>query len=103
MHATSNQQKMQAAVAGWIRTAANRNDGPALLEKKAAWVETQLRKLSKASAKGGDLPEHLEGLTAFDLSGAQGDLLAAAARQRAQQAAVIARYRAVVGADQAAA
>ena len=102
MPATTNKTKMQAAVARWIGEARRRADGPALLERKAAQVQRDLRTLSKLSAKSAELPEHLEGLTAFDLSGAHGELLTAAARIRTENKDRLARVLADLSTPRAA-
>jgi hypothetical protein len=70
-----NHAKMQKAVAGWIASARLHLAGGELLRSKAAWVEKQLRILGKPC---GEVPAHLEGLTAADLTVAHGDLLVAA-------------------------
>lgn len=69
-----NAAKMTAAVSGWIAAAQGRDDGPALLRKRAAWMEQQLQLLGSKT----DAPEHLRGLTAVDLTLAMMDLRAAA-------------------------
>jgi hypothetical protein len=66
-----NKTNMDAAVARWIADAARLPGGSALLRRKAEWVAAQIARLGRDDL---DTPEHLEGLTVFDLLGAQGDL-----------------------------
>jgi hypothetical protein len=73
-----NVAKMTATVQGWIAAAQGRDDGAALLRKRAAWVESQLQLLGSKT----DAPEHLRGLTAVDLTLAMMDLRAAAQAHR---------------------
>jgi hypothetical protein len=70
-----NLRKMQRAVDGWIEAANGRMDGAEALAKRVAWFDEQIAKLGR-----GDLatPEHLVGLTVWDLMRSQGELSAAA-------------------------
>jgi hypothetical protein len=63
-----NQQKMEAAISGWIAEAGARSNGAELLAKKAGWVRDQIAILGREDIA---TPEHLVGLTVWDLHDAE--------------------------------
>lgn len=81
---TDNKAKMSAAVARWIAEAETHPNGRRLLTEKATWVARQLRILGDPLVH---TPEHLRGLQAVDLIGAESDLRAAARDLKARMKA----------------
>lgn len=63
-----NRAKIAAAVERWISDAAGHPNGARLLAQKAQWVGDQIAILGRADLA---TPEHLEGLTVWDLQAAQ--------------------------------
>jgi len=71
---------MRKAVSDWIATAERHPRGAELLAKKADWLEAQMNDICNPAIP---LPEHLEGLTAWELTAAHSALVTAARRVRA--------------------
>lgn len=66
-----NKTKMQAAVQRWIGEALGRDNGAALLARRADWVVEQIAILGRDDLS---IPAHLAGLTLWDLQAAEGAL-----------------------------
>lgn len=81
-----NQTAMRDALERWKAEAATREDGVRKLRERGQWAERQLQRLSASTNQDIPLPDHLVGVTAWDLSALFLDLYAAAddlARHRA--------------------
>lgn len=70
-----NATAMHAAVSRWIKEASGRPNEAALLWNRVEWLERASATLSGP----GEVPEHLQGIGAFDLAAAIAKLTGAAA------------------------
>lgn len=79
-----NLARMTAALDRWEAEAAAMppGRGATLLEDKSVWMNEQFNRLDRACAADKPAPEHLEGLTAWDLADARERLMASALRLR---------------------
>ena len=73
-----NVVKMHDAIDVWVKEAGGRADEADLLDRRVSWLEQQSAILSGP----GDIPEHLVGVGAFDMTAAIGRLVSAAQRAR---------------------
>ena len=78
--ALDNKALMQAAVRNWIAAAQTHPRGAELLAEKADWLEVQMNDICNPDIP---LPDHLEGLTAWDLTAAHSAVFKAARLVRA--------------------
>lgn len=88
MTAPDNRTRMQEALARWEAEAAELpgERGALALESRAVWFNSQFNRLDRACAANEPAPEHLEGLSAFDLANARDRMHGAALKLRGNHA-----------------